>query len=200
MRYTAEHKEETHRKIVRTASRAFRRHGLSGVGIADLMKKAGLTHGGFYAHFSDRDTLVEEATAAGYEEAAARLLNDLAQAPSEAAVRRLLDRYLSSEHRANVEHGCPLPALAGDMTRQTPRVRRAFTARFRRYTSRLAALLPHRNGRHHHQHHMDRQDTALALLSGMAGAMLLARAVSDPDLSDRILSAARRFYLNALEL
>jgi TetR/AcrR family transcriptional repressor of nem operon len=195
VRYTAEHKEETHRKIVRTASRAFRRHGLHGVGIADLMKKAGLTHGGFYAHFTDRDTLVEEATAAGYEEAAERLLNDLAQVPSEDAARRLVDRYLSPSHRANVEHGCPLPALAADMSRQPPRVRRAFTTRFRRYSGRLAALLPSRGRQPQHA----RQDTALALLSGMAGAMLLARAVSDPELSDRILAAARRFYLDALE-
>ncbi len=194
MRYTAEHKEETHQKIVRTASHEFRRHGLFGVGIADLMKKAGLTHGGFYAHFTDRDTLVEEATAAGYEEAAARLLNDLAQVPSDKAVRTLVDRYLSAAHRVNVEHGCPLPALAGDMSRQTPRVRRAFTTRFKRYSGRLAALLPHRG-----RHQKERQDTALALLSGMAGAILLARAVSDPELSDRILTAARRFYLHALE-
>ena len=107
MRYTAEHKEQTHRRIVWTAARAFKRHGLQGVGIADLMKKAGLTHGGFYAHFPDRDTLVAEATAAGYEEAAERLLAHLAEAPSDETLRALLDRYLGSTHRAHAESCSP---------------------------------------------------------------------------------------------
>jgi TetR/AcrR family transcriptional repressor of nem operon len=191
MRYTAEHKEETHRKIVQTAARAFKRHGLQGVGIADLMKKAGLTHGGFYAHFADRDTLVAEATAAGYEEAAERLLAHLAESPSDDTLRALIDRYLSPAHRAHAENGCPLPALAADMSRQPAPVRRAFTDCFRRYSARLATLLPFR-------YKADRGDTALAVLSGLAGAMMLARAVSDPDLSDRILAASRQFYLDAL--
>jgi TetR/AcrR family transcriptional repressor of nem operon len=195
MRYTAEHKEETHRKIVQTAARAFKRHGLQGVGIADLMKKAGLTHGGFYAHFPDRDTLVAEATAAGYEEAAERLLAHLAEAPSDDTLRALIDRYLSPLHRAHPESGCPLPALAADMSRQPAPVRRAFTDSFRRYTARLAALLP---GRYKSDRGSDRGDTALAVLSGLAGAVMLARAVSDPDLSDRILAASRQFYLDAL--
>lgn len=192
MRYTAEHKEQTHRRIVTTAARAFKRHGLQGVGIADLMKKAGLTHGGFYAHFPDRDTLVAEATAAGYEEAAERLLAHLAEAPSDDTLRALLDRYLGSTHRAHAESGCPLPALAADMSRQPATVRRAFTDCFRRYSSRLAALLPSRQKAH-------REDTAYALLAGLAGSIMLARAVSDPELSDRILAASRQFYLDALE-
>jgi TetR/AcrR family transcriptional repressor of nem operon len=192
MRYTAEHKEETHRKIVQTAARAFKRHGLEGVGIVDLMKKAGLTHGGFYAHFPDRDTLVAEATAAGYEEAAERLLTHLADYPSDDTLRALIERYLSPAHRLNTEHGCPLPALAADMSRQPATVRRAFTDSFRRYSARLAALLPGR-------YKVDRGDTALAVLSGLAGAIMLARAVSDPDLSDRILAASRQFYLDALQ-
>jgi TetR/AcrR family transcriptional repressor of nem operon len=192
MRYTAEHKEETHRRIVQTAARAFKRHGLQGVGIADLMKKAGLTHGGFYAHFPDRNTLVAEATAAGYEEAAERLLAHLADSPSGDALRALVDRYLGPAHRAHPESGCPLPALAADMSRQPAPVRRAFTDSLRRYTGRLAALLPGR-------HKADREDTAYAVLAGLAGAVMLARAVSDPELSDRILAASRQFYLDKLQ-
>jgi TetR/AcrR family transcriptional repressor of nem operon len=189
MRYDADHKAHTHRRIVQTAARAFKRHGLNGVGIAELMKKAGLTHGGFYAHFPDRDTLVAEATTAGYEEAAERLLAHLAESPSDDTLRALLDRYLSPAHRAHAESGCPLPALAADVSRQPAPVRRAFTDAFRRYSARLAALLP---GRH-------REDTAYAVLAGLAGAIMLARAVSDPDLSDRILAATRQFYLDTFQ-
>jgi TetR/AcrR family transcriptional regulator, transcriptional repressor for nem operon len=192
MRYTADHKEQTHRRIVQTAARAFKKHGLQGVGIADLMKKAGLTHGGFYAHFPDRDTLVAEATAAGYEEAAERLIAALAEKPADERVEAFLDRYLGEAHRAHAENGCPLPALAADMSRQPVPVRRTFTEQFRRYGSKLAALLPSR-------YKGDREATALAVLSGVAGAVMLARAVSDPDLSDRILAASRQFYLDALQ-
>lgn len=192
MRYSADHKQQTHRRIVQTAARAFKKHGLEGVGIADLMKKAGLTHGGFYAHFPDRDTLVTEATAAGYEEAADRLLSALADKPADERVAAFLDRYLSAAHRTHAEHGCPLPAIAADMSRQPAPVRRTFTEQFRRYGARLAALLPARA-------RADREATALAVLSGLAGAIMLARAVSDPDLSDRILAASRQFYLDALE-
>jgi TetR/AcrR family transcriptional regulator, transcriptional repressor for nem operon len=192
MRYTAEHKEQTHRRIVQTAARAFKRHGLEGVGIAELMKKVGLTHGGFYAHFPDRDSLVTEATAAGYEEAAERLLTHLAESPSDNIVRALVDRYLDPSHRAHAENGCPLPALAADMSRQPVSVRRGFTESFRRYSGRLAALLPGR-------HKTEREDTAYALLAGLAGTIMLARAVSDPELSDRILAASRQFYLDKLE-
>lgn len=191
MRYSAEHKDQTHRRIVQTAARAFRRHGLEGVGIAELMKKAGLTHGGFYAHFPDRDTLVAEATAAGYEEAAERLLTHLAESPHDDTLLALVDRYLSPNHRAHPEHGCPLPAIAADMSRQPASVRRAFTDSFRRYTGRLAALLPGR-----HKSERQRQDAAYAILAGLAGAIMLSRAVSDPELSDRILAASRQFYLD----
>jgi TetR/AcrR family transcriptional regulator, transcriptional repressor for nem operon len=189
MRYNAEHKEQTHRRIVQTAARAFKRHGLEGVGIVDLMKKAGLTHGGFYAHFPDRDTLVAEATALGYEEAAERLLTHLAESPHDDALRALVDRYLSPTHLEHPERGCPLPALAADMSRQPAPVRRVFTDSFRRYTGRLAALLPGR-------HKAERQNAAYAIIAGLAGAVMLARAVNDPELSDRILAASRQFYLD----
>src|SRR5262249_28673569 len=104
----------------------------------------------------------------------------------------LVDRYLDDSHRIHAENGCPLPALAADMSRQPVPVRRAFTESFRRYTARLAALLPGR-------HKAEREDTAFALLAGLAGTIMLARAVSDPDLSDRILAASRQFYLDKLE-
>src|SRR5262249_39700178 len=118
-------------------------------------------------------------------------LAHLAEAPSDDMLQVLIDRYLSPGHRAHAESGCPLPALAADMSRQPAPVRRAFTDSFRRYSARLATLLPGR-------HKADREETALALLSGLAGAVMLARAVSDPDLSDRILNASRQFYLDAV--
>ena len=120
-------KQETHERIVDVAARAIRRHGYAGVGVADVMKQAGLTHGGFYAHFDSRDALLVEALErAGREssEAVTRAFERRA-AKSVSAFRALVEAYLADEHLASLEAGCPVAALACDMPRQSDAVRKA---------------------------------------------------------------------------
>lgn len=190
MPYSKQHKQETHERILRAAGRALREAGVDGVAIGELMARAGLTHGGFYAHFPSKDALVAEACARGMAESGEQLFavatKAAAQSPGE-GVHAFVDGYLSARHRDAPATGCMLPALAADVARSPGEVRTAFTTGIEAYLDRLATLLAPGSSR----------DDALVLLSGVVGAMLLARAVDDEQLSDRILAAARDFYTAA---
>ena len=176
-------KEATHERIVGAAARAIRRSGYSGTGVADIMKDAGLTHGGFYAHFDSREAMLAEAADRAGAESVATLERIAAAAPSEKALQALMRAYLSKEHLEGAESGCPMAALGSEMPRQAPEVRRAATRRIKEAIDLVARQLPEwgKPGAH---------DKALATLSTMVGAMVLARAVDDPKLSDAFRSAA----------
>lgn len=192
MRYAKGHKETTRQQILDAASHAFRAEGVGGVGIGDLMGQVGLTHGGFYAHFDSKEALLAEACARGLRESVEHLLTAaaVASAPDGNATPAIIRAYLSRQHRDNPATGCVLPALAGEIRHESPGVRHAFTDAFTEYVDRLATFLTGETT-------ADAHDAALVLASGMAGAMLLARAVDDPALSDRILRRSRDFYTNA---
>ncbi|HEX7243732.1 MAG TPA: TetR/AcrR family transcriptional regulator [Longimicrobiaceae bacterium] len=192
VRYSREHKEETRRRILEAASRAYREEGVSGVGIGELMQSIGLTHGGFYAHFPSKDALVAEACEAARSEMAARLFDDADAVGGAEGLRRVIRGYVSRLHRDDPGTGCVMPALAADASRASPEVRAGFTGALRALLGRLGRLL--RTGGAGSD---PPPDEALVLASGMVGAVLLARAVDDPELSDRILLAARRFYTDA---
>jgi len=183
-------KARTRKRLVEEASHAFRAHGVAGTSIPKLMEGIGLTHGTFYAHFDSKDALVAEAYARGLNETADNLLERAANAPSGRGLNAVIDRYLSAAHRDDAAGGCVLPALAGEVRREPAVVRHAFTDELRRYFDRLAPLLANRDPE-------ARTDGELILASGMVGAVLLARAVDDPELSDRILNACRDFYTAA---
>lgn len=189
-RTTRKEKERTHARVVETASRAFRADGVAGTSIPALMERVGLTHGTFYAHFDSKDALVAEAYARGLGETVDGLLERAEGAPPGQRLNAVIAHYLSAEHRDDPAGGCVLPALAGEVRREPAAVRHAFTTAIERYFDRLAQLLPDQDTR-------ARRDHELILASGMAGAVLLARAVDDPELSDRILSACRAFYTAA---
>ena len=199
MRRSKQAKQETHERIVEAATRRFRADGIAGVAIADLMGEAGLTHGGFYAHFGNKDALVAEACAMGLAQTRRRLLRAIAKAPAEERLARFIDLYLSAEHRDHPEAGCALPTLSGEVARATPAVRAAFTQAYRDYRDALIPLLPvaGATGDESHLSDSSQTDTALMLLAGLAGTMLLARAVDDSALSERILYAGRDFYKRA---
>ncbi len=164
---------------------------MRGVGIGELMARAGLTHGGFYAHFPTKDALVAQACIHGMTEAGEHLLPPLVgDASDHDALRGFIRAYLSRSHRDAPATGCMLPTLAADVARSPDEVRGAFTDGLKSYLDRLAPLLPDGSA----DSASDPEEEALVLLSGMAGAMLLARAVNDPQLSDHILAAARHFY------
>jgi TetR/AcrR family transcriptional regulator, transcriptional repressor for nem operon len=180
-------KARTRERLVETASHEFRAKGVAGTSIPALMERVGLTHGTFYAHFDSKDALVAEAYAHGLNETVERLLRRAETAPPGRGLDAMIDYYLSAEHRDDPAGGCVLPALAGEVRREPAAVRHAFTEELRRYFDRLALLLPD-------QDMQARTDHELILASGMVGAVLLARAVDDPELSDRILDACRGFY------
>jgi TetR/AcrR family transcriptional regulator, transcriptional repressor for nem operon len=188
---SAGHKARTRARIVEAAARAFRERGVEAVPIADVMQAAGLTHGGFYAHFPSKDALVAEATARGLVESRRDFLSAAAEANPQAPLREIIRRYVSRSHRDHRGEGCAMPALAAEIAREPAEVRRAFTDSMEKFIAELTDYVPCATAE-------DRRDAALLLASGMAGAVALARAVDDPALSDRLLLAARRFYTDTL--
>lgn len=184
MRYPADQKAETHRQIVAAAAAEFRCKGLQGIGIAELMSQLGLTHGGFYAHFKNRDALVMEASVCAATESLDRLLAAATDVPAGKEVEAMLDFYLSPAHRDDVAHGCLLPALASEIARQSESVRNAFTESLQTNLAKIARYMPARDSD-------GRMAQAMTLISGMAGGVLIARAISDSNLSDVLLNSVR---------
>jgi AcrR family transcriptional regulator len=174
------------------AARAIRRSGYGGTGVADIMKEAGLTHGAFYAHFPSREAMLAEAAdRAGAEsvEASAKIA---AVAPRRQALPVLVRAYLSKAHIENPEVGCPVAALGSEMPRQAPEVRRAATRRIKEMIDLVSRQSPDWGQRGAHQH-------ALVTVATMVGALILARAVDEPALSDAIRKAALNHLVPAGE-
>ena len=189
-RITKAEKARTRERVVDAAARDLRAHGVAGTSIPAVMERVGLTHGTFYAYFPTKDALVAEACARGMDETVTNLLRHADAAPPEHALAAVIEQYLSPAHRDDPARGCLLPALAGELRRESSDVRHAFTDAFSAYVDRLTSLPSDGGAR-------AGDDRALVLASGMAGAVLLARAVDDPVLSDRILDACRAFYLES---
>jgi TetR/AcrR family transcriptional repressor of nem operon len=180
MRMTPERKDETRRRILDGALGLFRRHGIDAVGVDAIMHHAGLTHGAFYSHFASKEALVAEAAAASLARSAERweLLSQQEDGPI--ALARIAGSYLAPEHVAGPERGCVLTTLGPEVARR-PDARRAITASIRRMADALAGCLP---GRRRHR--------ALAALSVMVGAVVLARLSDEPELSAELLASARQ--------
>mgnify|MGYP003732253201 FL=1 len=176
-------KEASHERIVQAAARAIRRSGYAGTGVADIMKEAGLTHGAFYAHFESREAMLAEAADRAGAEANASAARVIAAAPPEQSLQALMQTYLSKEHVAAIETGCPVSALGSEMPRQSPEVRRAATLRIKEMIDLVARQSPDwgQPGAH---------ARALVTVATMVGTLMLARAVDDPVLSDALCSAA----------
>jgi AcrR family transcriptional regulator len=176
-------KEATHERILETAARAIRRDGYAGAGVAEIMKEAGLTHGGFYAHFDSREGMLAEAADRAGANSVAMLAAVASTAPPRKELEALLRAYLSQEHVEGVDTGCPIAALGSELPRQAPRVRRAATRRIKEMIDLVARQSPDwgRPGAH---------ERALVTLATALGALVLARAVDDPKLSDAVRQAA----------
>jgi TetR/AcrR family transcriptional repressor of nem operon len=181
MRYPPEETAAKHKRILNEASRLFRSRGFDGVGVAEIMKSADLTHGAFYAHFPSKDALVAEAGVAALGEIGRRVARAAAtDSPREAFIAR----YLSEEHRDDPAKGCALAAFGSDMSRQPEAVRDAFTEEFRHLVDTVATGLDWPDD-------TDSRKSSLQLISALVGAMVLARAMTDRRLSGEILSAAQ---------
>lgn len=189
-RTTSRSKEATHERIVETAARAIRRNGYDGNSVADIMKEAGLTHGGFYAHFASREAMLAEAADHAGAEAVATSARIAATAPPEQGLQWLLRAYLSRKHCNNPEIGCPVAALGSEMSRQAPEVRRAATRRIKEMIDVVARQSPDWG-------HPGAHERALVTAATMVGALIMARAVDDPKLSDALLKAALKELTSA---
>src|SRR5215216_1472287 len=176
-------KEATHERIVEAAARAIRRSGYGGTGVADIMKDAGLTHGGFYAHFGSREAMLAEAADRAGAEGVAAAARVAAAAPPRQALPAMMRAYLSKAHVEAVETGCGVAALCSETPRQAPEVRRAATRRIKEMIDLVARQSPEwgQPGAH---------ENALFTVATMVGALVLARGVDDSRLSDALRNAA----------
>jgi TetR/AcrR family transcriptional repressor of nem operon len=190
MRYRSDHKEKTHKAIVRDASRRFRAEGASGPGVASLMRDAGLTHGGFYKHFRSKNDLLAEATGEAFREMSARLLRVAAQAPEGEAWKAIVKAYLSADHCSRPEVGCPVAALGPEVARSDRSLKKRIGAAMREYKDALAPFMPGSNA-------ADRERAFLVIFSTMAGSIQMARMLPDTDARERILENARTFLLGS---
>jgi len=182
-RNTRRRKDVTHERIVEAAGRAIRRSGYDGIGVADIMKEAGLTHGGFYAHFASREAMLAEAADRAGADGVAAVARIAAASSPKKAWQALLSAYLSEAHVKGVETGCAVAALGSELPRQAPEVRRAATRRIKEMIDLVARESPDWGKRGAHEH-------ALVTVATMVGALVLARAVDDPRLCEALRDAA----------
>jgi TetR/AcrR family transcriptional regulator, transcriptional repressor for nem operon len=186
MKVSRQQAEENRARVVDVAGTQFREHGFDGVGIADLMKAAGLTHGGFYANFASKDDLASEAAGRAIAETTARLKDGVQDAADPLAA--VVDAYLSQEHRDALGSGCVLAALAADAARGSEKLRTAFEVGVENYLSLLLPLMPGKT-------EAERRVEAMSTLATMIGALVLARTVTSPELSQGLLAAAKQDIL-----
>ena len=182
MRVSRKQADRNREHVIDVASRLFRERGFEGIGVADLMKEAGLTHGGFYGQFKSKEDLKVEASRRALSRNKDRWAQVLAETPSDklAALARF---YLSDAHRDRRGEGCALAALGGETPRYSPELQAAFKDGIEGYLGLLDEVVPASSGE-------DRRTQSIAALSTMVGALVLSRAVGDEALSQRILSAA----------
>jgi len=192
MGHSRAEKAKTHKRIVSIASKKFREEGLAGVGIADLMKEAGLTVGGFYKHFDSRDDLVAEAISSAFG-GWKRRVDAAASGGPPVSLAKLIDDYLNAAHRDDPGTGCAFSALAPEIARSDKRTRALTTEQVRNDIQLIAALIPGRDP------HAVRSQ-AILTFSALVGAMSLARTVSDEALSREILKSVAELLKNLASL
>ena len=188
MRYSKEHKQETHARIVRKAATRLREKGAHGIGVADLMKDAGLTHGGFYAHFDSREALVIEAFNYAMDRATERWRKVTADVAPEKRLATVVDGYLTAAHRDDPGQGCAVPSLGAEIARESPKTRKAFALKLEQMIDMIADQIsdvPRKAAR----------KQAAATLATMMGTLVLSRIAGNGEMSDEILSAGREAVL-----
>ena len=178
------HKARTRARILDEAASAIRVSGTQGLSVAELMKRAGLTHGGFYAHFASRDDLVTHAVDRMFQDSAAMLQRHLGEKPDGAGLARLIDNYLSEKAYRMAEKGCPLPGLTGEAGRMPAAARSRFEAGIVAFRDAIREALDAMG-------QADAENLAGSLLAEMVGAMTLARSMSDQATALSFLAASR---------
>jgi TetR/AcrR family transcriptional regulator, transcriptional repressor for nem operon len=186
MKRTSPRKAESHQRILRAAARAIRRHGYEGVGVAEVMKDAGLTHGGFYAHFDSRDALLAAAVDQAGVESTENMSRAAASAKPGEELMALVDSYLHERHVSAAEQGlgCAIAAAGTEIPRQAPEVRRSASRRIKNLIALIEQQFPGWGKAAAHE-------KAMGIAASLVGALMLARAVDDLQLSKAIRRSAR---------
>ena len=192
MRYSASHKQQTRERIVKAAARQFRSRGTEGAAIGDLMRDLRLTHGGFYRHFGSKEELVAEAFEGALKELGNRAIAAIEAAPAGKALQALIDTYLDLDHCDDVAGGCPVAAMAAEIARRPKGSRAPFLQALRGHVRRMERYMPGAT-------EDERRQKTIALLTGMAGTLTIARAFTDRQDRRAILDGARKFYLDAVQ-
>jgi TetR/AcrR family transcriptional regulator, transcriptional repressor for nem operon len=188
MRYSREHKLETHARIVKRASVRLREKGAHGIGVADLMKDAGLTHGGFYAHFDSREALVIEAFAHAMDRSTERWRKIGETTPPDKRLAMIVDSYLTPVHRDDPGHGCAIPTLGAEIARESPKTRKAFAAKLEQMIDMMADQISGVSRK-------AARKQATSAIATMMGTLVMARVAGTGEFSEEILAAGREAVL-----
>jgi TetR/AcrR family transcriptional regulator, transcriptional repressor for nem operon len=190
MRYSLEHKAQNHENILSVAARSFREHGGDSSGIGTVMKKVGLTKGGFYRHFKSKDDLFVEAVARAFDEMGRGVLEVAKSVPEGQAVRAIIEHYLSARHASSLGTGCVLSALGPELARKPVGVRRRIEASLQAYRERLLPFMPG-------QTREEKLAKFRLLFPSMAGVLMMARVTSAPERREQMLMEARNFFIKS---
>jgi len=190
MRYPPEHKVETRRKIVKDAASRVRIEGLNGAAVSAVMRDAGLTHGGFYKHFGDKNELLMESVQECFRDTSARLVAAAEHSKPAAAWKAIIRTYLSPEHCDHPEVGCPLAALAPELARTGRANRPRILEEVENYKARMLPFMPGRRK-------IDKERAFFAIFSTMIGAVAIARILPDQESRVAVLANARDLLLRS---
>jgi TetR/AcrR family transcriptional repressor of nem operon len=190
MRYSLEHKAQNHENILAVAARSFREHGADSSGIGTVMKKVGLTKGGFYRHFKSKDDLFVEAVARALDETGRAMVEVAKSAPEGQALRAIIERYLSAGHANSPGTGCVRAALGPELSRKPVAVRRRIEALLEGYRERLLPFMPG-------QTQEEKRAKIRLLFPSMSGVLMMARVISTPERREQILMEARNFFIRS---
>jgi TetR/AcrR family transcriptional repressor of nem operon len=186
MRYEPEHKTRTHDRIVRNAARKLRAEGLSGPGVASVMKASGLTVGGFYKHFRNKDELLAEAIAQGFSESSEKIRSSIQNFPREDKWKEIVRLYLSTEHCDRPEIGCPVAALAPEIARAKISVRKRIVGLMKDWVEFMPGVTA-----------AERERNFFVIFSAMAGALSIARILTEPADKQKVLAGMRDHLLHS---
>ena len=202
MKLTKEKAAHNRQRIIETAGRLFRQHGFDGVGVADLMKAAGFTHGGFYNHFPSKEALAAETASSGLNNSNSKLSDALLDAESSdrSGLAKFVESYLSSEHRDDRAGGCTLASLACDAARETRDIQASFAKGIEEELGIFASYFA-KSASEDQGSQLSAREQAIWLMAELVGTVILARAIAraNPSLSDEILQTSRRMLLKRLD-
>jgi len=190
MRYRPEHKAEVHQKIVKDASRRLRAEGMTGAAVAEVMHDNGLTHGGFYKHFADKDELIMESLREAFREIGETLAEAAERAKSEEPWKAIVRTYLSLKFCEHADRGCPLPTLAPELARADPKMKGRILVEMAKYRDRMLPFMPGRR-------EADRERAFFVIFSAMTGAVEIARMMPNRAAQEKVLASTRAHLLKS---